>query len=76
MVLDKVYNVGCEYDGIKYNSYLILGKKNVLIDTVLPKLSDKLTENISKIIDISEIDYLILNHTENDRAGAVSALLD
>lgn len=68
----KIINVGVEY----YNSYLILGNRNVLIDTVPQIHSDKLIENIKEYIDINNLDTLIINHTEADRSGAVSALLN
>ena len=68
----KIINVGVEY----YNSYLILGDKNVLIDTVPQMYSDKLIDNIKEYIDIKNLDTLIINHTESDRSGAVSALLN
>lgn len=67
----KVINVGVEC----YNSYLILADKNVLIDTVPKDCSDELIKNISKHIDINNLDILIINHTESDRSGAVSELL-
>ena len=68
----KIINVGVEY----YNSYLILGDKNILIDTVPQIHSDKLIDNIKKYIEIKNLDTLIINHTESDRSGAVSALLN
>ena len=67
----KIVNVGVGY----YNSYLILGAKNILIDTVPKKYADELIKNISAHTDILNIDALIINHTESDRSGAVEHLL-
>lgn len=72
----KIYNVGVSDGDIKYNSYLIVSEKTVLIDTVKEEYFKTLTENINKITDIKNIDYLILNHTEFDRAGCVKKILE
>jgi flavorubredoxin len=61
--------------GTTYNSYLITGKKNVVVETVKEGFADKFIENISKIIDPKDIDYIILNHTEPDHSGALKKLL-
>ncbi len=72
----KIINVGVVCNGISYNSYLIKADKNVLIDTVPKQCADLLINNISKYISISDLDTIILNHTECDRSGALEALLD
>lgn len=85
---DNVYSVGvlnpgmrvfdiimhAEY-GTSYNAYLITGEKNVLVDTVLESFFDEYLENIQSIVDISKIDYLIVNHTEPDHSGSIEKLL-
>lgn len=62
--------------GTSYNAYLIKDEKNVLIETVHESFFDDYIENISSIINIEEIDYLILNHTEPDHTGSVKKLLE
>lgn len=71
----NIINVGVEYNEISYNSYLIIGEKNILIDTVPGICANQLIENINKYTDVKCLDALVVNHTEEDRAGAVSALL-
>ncbi len=78
-----VYSVGCRdwdlrdfhgysiYEGTSYNAFLVLGEKNVLIDTVKAKFADQLLSNISSIIDPKKIDIVISNHTEMDHTGAL-----
>ncbi|MFC1856130.1 FprA family A-type flavoprotein [Thermodesulfobacteriota bacterium] len=61
--------------GTTYNSYLITGEKNVLIETVKEGFTDEFIANISKIIDPKDIDYIILNHTEPDHSGALKNIL-
>lgn len=68
----KIINVGADY----YNSYLVLTDKKILIDTVPEAYADKLIENISKYIKITELDALIINHTEEDRSGAVKEIIE
>lgn len=74
-ICDNIYWIGVRENGISYNAYLVTGDKNVLIDTVPLQCADKYIDNIKEFFDIKEIDCLICNHTEPDRAGAVNALL-
>ena len=71
----SLVNVGIFYNQIQYNSYLITGKKNILIDTVPEKCFDEFLKNIQKRINIIDLDVIILNHTESDRSGCISKLL-
>jgi len=58
-----------------YNSYLIKEEKNVLIDTVWMKYSKEFVKNLSKEIDLDEIDYIIANHAEIDHSGSLPELM-
>ncbi len=63
-------------DGTSYNSYLILGsEKNVLIDTVDPTLSSELLNNLERL-QIEKLDYLVVNHAEQDHSGSVDLILE
>ena len=69
---------GTEYKtlrGSSYNSYLIREGKNVLIDTVDHKFSREFVQNLRSEIDLNEIDYIIINHAEEDHAGALTELM-
>ena len=61
--------------GTSYNAFLITGEKNVLIDTVHASFFEEYLNNIQSIINVSKIDYLIMNHTEPDHSGSVAKLL-
>ncbi len=61
--------------GTSYNAFLITGEKNVLIDTVHEPFFEEYLNNIQSVIDVSKIDYLIMNHTEPDHSGSVAKLL-
>lgn len=69
---------GDEYSthrGSTYNSYLIREEKNVLIDTVWTPFSKEFVDNLSKEINLDEIDYIIANHAESDHSGALPDLM-
>ncbi len=62
--------------GSSYNSYLVRGSdKTVLIDTVWRPFAAEFVENLSKVIDLKSIDYIVANHGEVDHSGALPALL-
>ncbi|MGL5401756.1 MAG: MBL fold metallo-hydrolase, partial [Plesiomonas shigelloides] len=65
---------GTEYKttkGTSYNSYLIREEKTVLIDTVDHKFSHAFVANLKQEIDLRSIDYIVINHAEEDHAGAL-----
>jgi anaerobic nitric oxide reductase flavorubredoxin len=69
---------GTEYKTLKgtsYNSYLIEEEKVVLIDTVDEKFSRSFVVNLSQQIDLERIDYIVINHAEEDHAGALTELM-
>lgn len=69
---------GTEYKtekGTSYNSYLIREEKTVLIDTVDHKFSHEFVQNLELEIDLQKIDYIVINHAEEDHAGALAVLL-
>ncbi len=86
-ISDGIYSVGCRdwdirdfhgystYEGTTYNAFLVLGEKNVLIDTVKDKFTDELLSNISRIIDPKDIDIVISNHTEMDHSGGIPKVM-
>jgi flavorubredoxin len=61
--------------GSTYNAFLIVDEKIALIDTVREGFADQLLENISRIVDLKKIDYVISNHTEMDHSGGLHILL-
>ena len=53
--------------GTTYNSYIVKGsEKTALIETAKVKFFDEHLERIKSIVDISDIDYIVVNHTEPD----------
>lgn len=86
---DNIYSVGVLNPGLRvfdiimltkygttYNAYLVKGEKTALIETVHENSFDEYLENIEALVDIKDIDYIILNHTEPDHTGSVRRILE
>mgnify|MGYP005853840639 CR=1 FL=1 len=61
--------------GSTYNSYLIVDKKTVLVDTVWAPFQDQFIESIRQVIDPAKIDIVVANHSEVDHSGSLPAVL-
>ncbi len=88
-ISENVYSVGVKHPdldvfdllmplkhGTTYNSFLIKGEKNVIIDTVKLKFFDEFIGNIKQIIDPAKIDYIVIQHNELDHSGSLLRLLE
>ena len=63
-------------NGTSYNSYLVQGSgKTALIDTVDPSKEYDLISNLARL-GIEKIDYIIINHAEQDHAGSLPMILE
>lgn len=62
--------------GSSYNAYLILDEKITLIDGVRPYLFQKMIQRVSRLIDPSQINYIISNHAEMDHSGSLPLLME
>ncbi len=61
-------------DGTSYNAYLVRGRdKTALIDAVEPTMLHVLQAYLK---DVTRIDYLISNHTEQDHSGGIPWVLE
>lgn len=69
--MTEIYNIGTE----AFNSYLICGEKNIIIDTVPHRLKKEFFLNINKYLNISEIDFVIFTRTTPDAAGCIEELI-
>lgn len=61
--------------GSSYNSYLIRDQKVALIDTVWLPYDREFVARLKQEIDLSKIDYIIMNHNEVDHSGALVELM-
>ncbi len=63
--------------GTSYNSYLLEGsKKTALFETAKLAFFDEMVGYIESVASVSQIDYLIMDHTEPDHAGSIEKLLN
>ena len=74
----KVFDIIMETEyGTTYNAYLLNGlEKTALIETVKLPFFDEFRKRIEAVLPITQIDYLIVNHTEPDHAGSIARLLE
>ena len=69
---------GDEYSthrGSSYNSYLVRDERVALIDTVWQPYDREFVSRLKQEIDLSEIDYIIMQHNEVDHSGALPELM-
>jgi flavorubredoxin len=62
--------------GTTYNSYFISADKKAVIEVAKEKFSETYLKKLSSVTDPSEIQYIILDHTEPDHSGSLRLLLD
>ncbi len=62
--------------GTTYNSYFINAQKKTIIETSKEKFWDTYLEKVRSVVNPSEIEYIILNHTEPDHSGNLKNLLN
>lgn len=64
-------------NGISYNTFLIKDKKNVLVEGGVKKYFawDFMSE-LKRHVDLKDLDYIIVNHSEPDHTGSLPLLLE
>ncbi|WP_297421626.1 FprA family A-type flavoprotein [Clostridium sp.] len=60
--------------GTTYNSYLLMTEKATVIDTVDISFGREFVQNLSNLIELDRIKYIVINHTEPDHSGALGSL--
>lgn len=62
--------------GTTYNSYLVRDEKNVVFDTVDNDYAGTMFCRLAKLMPLEKVDYIVVNHTEKDHAGALCQLVE
>ena len=88
-VTDSVLYVGCndrdidlfesQYhvpNGVTYNSYVIMDEKTAVMDTVDPRATEEWLDNVARVLDGREPDYLVISHLEPDHAGSIQKIAE
>ncbi len=61
--------------GTTYNSYFINSTRKTLVEVAKEKFFDVYLHKLRSLTDPSEIEYIILDHTEPDHSGSLKELL-
>jgi flavorubredoxin len=62
-------------NGTTYNNYLIKDDQVTLIDTVKHDFCSVTLENIKRIVDLSKITNLVINHIEPDHSSSIDMIM-
>lgn len=62
--------------GTTYNSYFINANKKAVVEVAKEKFSETYLKKLQSVTDPSEIQYIILDHTEPDHSGSLRLLLE
>ena len=63
-------------DGMCYNSYLVLGEKIAVMDSVDARKTGEWMEKLSAALDGRKPDYIVVQHMEPDHSGSLAAFLN
>ncbi len=63
-----------EREGVSYNAYLVNDEKKAIIDLSKAFKTDEFLDRVAEVVEISEIDYIIINHMEPDHTGVLRTL--
>ena len=61
-------------NGMAYNSYVILGEKIAVADSVDGGFVDEWLGNLEAVLDGRTPDYLVVHHMEPDHSAGIAAL--
>ncbi|MEN3185810.1 MAG: FprA family A-type flavoprotein [Atribacterota bacterium] len=61
-------------EGVSYNSYLVMDEKKAIVDLAKSLKVDEYLRRVEESLEISQIDYIILNHLEPDHTGILKVL--
>lgn len=61
--------------GVSYNSYLVTGEKNVILDPAHGNFFSGYLANIKATLGDGKVDYLVVNHMEPDHSSSVTLLM-
>ena len=61
-------------EGVSYNAYLINDEKTAIIDLAKAFKTDEFFDQVDQVTDISQLDYVVVNHMEPDHSGILRTL--
>ena len=63
-------------NGMAYNSYVILGEKIAVADSVDGDFVDEWLGNLESVLDGRTPDYLVIHHMEPDHSAGIAAFME
>jgi flavorubredoxin len=63
-------------NGVSYNSYLIVGEKTALMDTVDIRGLEEWSKNLETALEGRSLDYIIVQHMEPDHSGSLAYAIE
>ena len=63
-------------NGISYNSYVVMGEKIAVMDTVDANFTSQWLENIKNVLKGKSPDYLVVQHMEPDHSASIDVFLN
>ena len=60
--------------GVSYNSYIVKGEKNIVMDTVDKRATNEWVDNLEKSLNGKNADYLVISHLEPDHSANIKLL--
>ena len=63
-------------NGISYNSYVVMGEKIAVMDTVDANFTNQWLENIKNALKGKSPDYLVVQHMEPDHSASIDVFLN
>jgi len=61
-------------EGVSYNAYLIDDEKKAIVDLAKSLKTDDFLGQIDQVVDVSVLDYVIVNHMEPDHSGLLRTI--
>ena len=62
--------------GTTYNNYLILDNHVTLVDSVKEDFTEYTIDSIRGLVDPAKIEYVVVNHIENDHASGIGKIME
>lgn len=63
-------------DGVAYNSFLMTGEKNIIMDLVKVNTISTYIEKVQEILDGGDLDYIVIHHVEPDHSSGIKNILE
>ena len=61
--------------GMAYNSYLIKGEVNILVDTADASIAGLFLENVQAALNGDSLNYVVVQHMEPDHSATLMSIL-